>query len=100
MKALISSKLEEKQKKFVQIYGQDLLNELYNELLSKRLLENQNEEPNKTLTHEIQLQPSSMFNNPNEGSEGKKSKESFYDHSKVLASSKKKLFSKLNQSKF
>lgn len=41
-----------------------------------------------------------MFNNPNEGSEGKKSKESFYDHSKVLASSKKKLFSKLNQSKF
>ena len=64
------------------------------------MLENQNDEPNKTLTHEIQLQPSSMFNNPNEGSEGKKSKESFYDQNRVLASSKKRILSKLNQSKF
>lgn len=66
------------------------MNELYNDLLSKRLLSAPVENHNQTLTHEIQLQPSSMFNNPNEGSDGKKSKDSFND-SRILASSKKKI---------
>lgn len=41
-----------------------------------------------------------MFNNPNEGSDGKMSKDSFYDSKKVLASSKKKAVKKLDLSKF
>ena len=41
-----------------------------------------------------------MFNNPNEGSDGKMSKDSFYDSKKVLASSKKKVVKKLDLSKF
>jgi len=41
-----------------------------------------------------------MFNNPNEGSDGKMSKDSFYDSKKVLASSKKKVAKKLDLSKF
>lgn len=39
-----------------------------------------------------------MFNNPNEGSDGKKSKDSFND-SWILASSKKKIQKKLDLSK-